>query len=56
MAKAKAKKGLTLKTKALIAGIIFLALILGGFRIGPEGEFDCVKWAGHGVCIGLKID
>jgi len=56
MAKAKAKKGFTIKTKLIVALIIFLALVIGKFRIGAEGEFDCIRWAGHGVCLGVKID
>lgn len=56
MTKASKKKGLTLKTKAIIALSVVLGLIVCGFKVGNEGELACVKLAGHGICVGIRIE
>ena len=56
MAKATKKKGITLKTKAIIALGVALGLIVCGFKVGPEGGLACVKLAGHGICMGIRIE
>ena len=56
MAKASKKKGLTLKTRAIITLGVALGLILCGFKVGPEDGLACVKLAGHGVCVGIRIE
>ena len=56
MAKAKAKNGFTLKTKAIIALGVILGLIVCGFKVGPEDGLACVKLAHHGVCVGIRIE
>lgn len=56
MAKASKKKGLTLKTKAIIVLGVALGLILCGFKVGPEDGLACVKLAGHGICVGIRIE
>lgn len=56
MAKASKKKGFTLKTKAIIVLGVILGLIVCGFKVGPEDGLACVKLAGHGICMGIRIE
>jgi hypothetical protein len=56
MTKVSKKKGLTLKTKAIIALSVVLGLIVCGFKVGPEDGLACVKLAGHGICVGIRIE
>jgi len=56
MAKVSKKKGFSLKTKAIIALGVALGLILCGFKVGPEDGLACVKLAGHGICMGIRIE
>lgn len=56
MAKATKKKGIPLKVKAIIALGVVLGLIVCGFKVGSEGELACVKLAGHGICMGIRIE
>jgi hypothetical protein len=57
MARATKKKlGLTFKTKAIIALGVVLGLVVCGFKVGPEDGLACVKLAGHGICVGIRIE
>jgi len=56
MAKASKKSGLSFKTKAIIALGVVLALVVCGFKVGPEDGLACVKLAGHGICVGIRIE